>query len=152
MQPYTFVFTFSRVTTVCSIREFCYLRGSVYMIPTAELSNLYQSYCVLLESFVILRGLASVNSPAWAIRDVIYYYAIGTHNCALYHLCYKHILISSSRAVTMFVCLSMFFFLSSSSGSELTADVSRAVLPVNDISLTPSPSSPFFPCPLKCNS
>ena len=42
----------------------------------------------------------------------------------------------------MFVCLSMFFFLSSSSGSELMADVSRAVLSVNNKSLL-SLNSPF---------
>ena len=42
----------------------------------------------------------------------------------------------------MFVCLSMFFFLSSSSGSELMADVSRAVLSVSNKSLL-SPNSPF---------
>ena len=51
-------------------------------------------------------------------------------------------LISSSRAVAMFVCLSMFFFLSRSSGNELMADVSLAVLSVNSTSL-PSPNSPF---------
>ena len=42
----------------------------------------------------------------------------------------------------MFVCLSMFFFLSSSSGSELMVDVSRAVLSVNNKSLL-SLNSPF---------
>ena len=41
-------------------------------------------------------------------------------------------LISSSKAVAMLVCLSMFFFLSRSSGSELMADESRAVLSVNN--------------------
>ena len=40
-------------------------------------------------------------------------------------------LILSSRVVTMFMCLSMFFFLYRSSGNELMADMRRVVLSLN---------------------
>ena len=57
---------------------------------------------------------------------------MATHNIADL-LVVTITLISSSRAVAMLVCLSMFFFLSRSSGNELMADVSRAVLSVNNM-------------------